>query len=38
VAKPRRTRRPIGLVKGFSVPPSFFEPLPEDLVAAFEGR
>ena len=38
VAKPRRTRRPIGLVKGFSVPPSFFESLPEDLVAAFEGR
>jgi prevent-host-death family protein len=38
VPKPRRTRRPIGLVKGFSVPPSFFEPLPEDLLAAFEGR
>jgi len=34
----RRTRRPIGLVRGFKVPASFFEPLPEDLVAAFEGR
>jgi prevent-host-death family protein len=38
VPKPRRTRRPIGLVKGFTVTPSFFEPLPEDLLAAFEGR
>ena len=38
VPKPRRTRRPIGLVHGFSVPPSFFEPLSDDLVAAFEGR
>ena len=38
VPKPRRTRRPIGLVKGFTVPPCFFEPLPEDLLAAFEGR
>jgi len=38
VPKPRRTRRPIGLVKGFTVPSSFFEPLPEDLLAAFEGR
>ena len=38
VPKPRRTRRPIGLAKGFTVPPSFFEPLPEDLLAAFEGR
>jgi len=38
VAKPRRTRRPVGLFPGFRVPPSFFEPLPEDLLAAFEGR
>jgi prevent-host-death family protein len=36
--KPRRTRRPVGLVVGFAVPASFFEPLPADLVAAFEGR
>lgn len=34
----RHRRRPIGLVPGLEVPPSFFEPLPEDLVAAFEGR
>lgn len=38
VARPRRTRRPIGLVKGFRVHPSFFEPLPGELLAAFEGR
>ena len=30
------SRRPIGLAAGsFSVPASFFEPLPEDLVRAF---
>lgn len=38
VPRPRRTRRPIGLVPGFSLPPSFFEPLPEDILAAFSGR
>jgi len=38
VPRPRRTRRPIGLVPGFEVPPSFFEPLPEDVLAGFEGR
>ncbi len=31
--------RPIGLLKGrFEVPPSFFEPLPDDVLDAFEGR
>lgn len=30
--------RPIGLAKGrFAVPSSFFEPLPHDVVDAFEG-
>ena len=38
VAKSRRTRRPIGLVPHFTVPSSFFEQLPDDLVAALEGR
>jgi len=38
VPRSRRTRRPIGLIPDFTVPPSFFEPLPEDLVAALEGR
>jgi len=31
--------RPIGLARGrFTVPLSFFEPLPDDLLKAFEGR
>jgi prevent-host-death family protein len=31
-------RRPIGLGKGtVVVPPSFFEPLPDDVLRAFEG-
>ena len=37
---PRATTepRPIGLAKGMiEVPPAFFEPLPDDLLAAFEG-
>jgi prevent-host-death family protein len=38
IPKARSTRRPIGLAKGFVVAPSFFEPLPEDLIDAFEGR
>lgn len=29
--------RPIGGATGFAVPPSFFEPLPDDLVDAFDG-
>ncbi len=33
-----RPRKP-GAAKGtFTVPASFFEPLPEDLLAGFEGR
>lgn len=35
----RARRRPIGLGKGtVRVPPSFFKPLPETLLRAFEGR
>lgn len=31
--------RPIGLAKGlFAVPDTFFEPLPDDLMRAFEGH
>jgi antitoxin (DNA-binding transcriptional repressor) of toxin-antitoxin stability system len=31
--------RPIGLAKGqVIVPPSFFDPLPDDLLDAFEGK
>lgn len=39
LAAPSKTPRPIGLAKEvFQVPPSFFEPLPEELIEAFEGR
>ncbi len=34
-----RKPRPIGLAEGeFKVPDSFFDPLPDDIIAAFEGR
>jgi antitoxin (DNA-binding transcriptional repressor) of toxin-antitoxin stability system len=37
VSTPSAPRR-IGAMKGeFSVAPSFFEPLPEEILAAFEG-
>jgi antitoxin (DNA-binding transcriptional repressor) of toxin-antitoxin stability system len=33
------TPRPVGLARGLgTVPPSFFEPLPDDLVALFSGE
>ena len=35
----RTERRPVGLAKGrFTVPPEFFDPLPDDLLNAFEGK
>ncbi|MCL5966764.1 MAG: type II toxin-antitoxin system Phd/YefM family antitoxin [Deltaproteobacteria bacterium] len=35
---PSGERRPVGLAAGtFRVPKSFFEPLPEDVIAAFRG-
>ena len=35
----RIQKRPVGLAKGrFTVPKEFFEPLPEDLVHAFQGE
>jgi antitoxin (DNA-binding transcriptional repressor) of toxin-antitoxin stability system len=40
-ALPQRSkrRRPVGLARGeLTVPPSFFEPLPEEVLEAFEGR
>ena len=37
--QPVLSTRPIGLAKGkFSLPDSFFEPLPEELLDAFEGK
>jgi antitoxin (DNA-binding transcriptional repressor) of toxin-antitoxin stability system len=38
VPRPRRRRRPVGLLKSFRVAPSFFRPLPGTLLDAFEGR
>jgi antitoxin (DNA-binding transcriptional repressor) of toxin-antitoxin stability system len=36
---PRTEPRPIGLGRGdFVIPPEFFEPLPEDEIAGFEGK
>lgn len=35
----RTEPRPIGLAKGrFAVPPEFFEPLPDEMLDAFEGK
>jgi antitoxin (DNA-binding transcriptional repressor) of toxin-antitoxin stability system len=37
--KPRTERRPVGLAKGqLEVPDEFFEPLPDELLDAFEGK
>ena len=34
-----QARRRIGLRRGaFTVPPEFFEPLPEEMIADFEGE
>lgn len=29
--------RPVGIDRGMTVPPSFFYPLPDDLIDAFQG-
>ena len=35
----RGQKRPVGLAKGqFAIPKEFFEPLPEELVQAFQGE
>ncbi len=38
-ALPRRALqpRPVGIDRGMTIPAAFFEPLPDDLLAAFEG-
>lgn len=39
LARPRRRKRPIGLARGsFAIPKAFFDPLPDEVVARFEGR
>jgi prevent-host-death family protein len=38
VESARSTPRPVGLGRGrMTVPPSFFEPLPEDVLSGYEG-
>ena len=32
-----REPRPVGIDRGMTVPAAFFEPLPDNLLAAFEG-
>jgi prevent-host-death family protein len=34
----RTTPRPVGGTRGVVVPPSFFDPLPDDLLDSFEGK
>ena len=36
--QPLNEPRPVGIYPGLVIPDSFFEPLPEDLLQAFEGR
>lgn len=38
VRKPPAKPRPVGIDRGMTVPPSFFEPLPDVLLDAFDGR
>ena len=39
LSQQRTTPRPLGTAKGqVKVPPAFFEPLPEDILRAFEGQ
>lgn len=35
----RKKKRPIGLAKGkFQIPQDFFEPLPDEILHAFQGK
>lgn len=38
VSRPPRGKRRVGIDRGMEIPDSFFEPLPDDLLAAFEGE
>ncbi len=37
IPKPPTKLRPVGIDRGMSIPPSFFEPLPQHLIDAFHG-
>lgn len=39
ISPPMQTLRPLGLAKDLvDIPPSFFDPLPPDILAAFNGE
>ena len=38
VSKPPVEPRPTGIDRGMTLPSTFFEPLPDDLLDAFEGK
>ena len=38
IPAPASKSLPLGVDRGMKVPDSFFEPLPDDLLDAFEGR
>ena len=38
VARLPAERRPVGIDRGMRVPASFFEPLPDEVLTAFEGQ
>lgn len=37
VSRPLTEPRPVGIDRGMAIPAAFFEPLPDDLLDAFEG-
>ena len=37
VPRPLTEPRPVGIDRGMAIPAAFFEPLPDDLLDAFEG-
>ena len=38
IRAPLREPHPVGIDRGMTIPDSFFAPLPDDLLDAFEGR
>lgn len=38
VARPATEPRPVGIDRGMTIPSSFFDPLPDELLDAFEGK
>ena len=38
IPAPLREPRPVGIDRGMTIPDSFFDPLPDDLLDAFEGK